>query len=559
MQINLGINTKTGKRHFIDSNVLKGHSVTIGSTRFGKSRFELLMIEALLNQCSYGGIVIDPHDSLVKNAKELLIAKNVINKRRIIHFRPSNLSDFTVGFNPIHSIGNHSDFHLSNSIMDSILRAFDQYKTTETPRLSRWLLNLILVLKITGRNLTDAKFLLNPKQNPVEVENILDDLESKDNPVSQMLLKEWRYFTELKSERTQTDLIEGVGNRLRNFLYDNDISSVINVDSDKSLGFDYLINNKKILLLDLKNMTQESKRLFGNLLISSLYLFGLSRTEEEAENNPFFVWIDEFQNWASREVAHCIEELGKFGIYFRTAFQGLYQVENKDDNDYLLSSFQNNAKMFTVFNTGKPKDVEELEKFLYAGTYNFKKTKDEIIVEKERTLQHWENIESITQSSSETETASDTTTDGMSNQYSLDDGYGERSGYNQTTNRTSTSGFNKTSGSSKTTTPTLVSMKQRFEEVSSRSFYSLDELRVKNQSEIFQLPRQHCLFKVRGETLVKLKVANVEIPALWDKLLRDQEIHQLKQPFSISKKAVVNSVSKSPVQKPKSNESIFGE
>jgi hypothetical protein len=68
--------------------------------------------------------------------------------------------------------------------------------------------------------------------------------------------------------------------------------------------------------------------LLGGLLVTSLGLAAYSRADlPESERRPFYIYVDEFQNFTTLAIANMLSELRKFGVGMVLAHQYLHQLE----------------------------------------------------------------------------------------------------------------------------------------------------------------------------------------------------------------------------------------
>lgn len=86
----------------------------------------------------------------------------------------------------------------------------------------------------------------------------------------------------------------------------------------------------KILLVNLSKgkLGADSSALLGGLLVTSLGLAAFSRANiGEEERRPFYVYVDEFQNFTTLMLANMLSELRKFGVGTVLAHQYLHQLD----------------------------------------------------------------------------------------------------------------------------------------------------------------------------------------------------------------------------------------
>ena len=73
---------------------------------------------------------------------------------------------------------------------------------------------------------------------------------------------------------------------------------------------------------------EDSAALLGGLLVTSLGLAAYSRADMlETERRPFFVYVDEFQNFTTLAIANMLSELRKYAVGMVLAHQYLHQLE----------------------------------------------------------------------------------------------------------------------------------------------------------------------------------------------------------------------------------------
>lgn len=89
------------------------------------------------------------------------------------------------------------------------------------------------------------------------------------------------------------------------------------------------MDKSQILLVNLAkgHIGSDASHLLGSLLLTSLSSASFSRVNiPESERQPFFVYLDEFQNYTTGSLVNMFSELRKFGIGFILAHQYLHQI-----------------------------------------------------------------------------------------------------------------------------------------------------------------------------------------------------------------------------------------
>ena len=130
-----------------------------------------------------------------------------------------------------------------------------------------------------------------------------------------------------------------------------------------------VMDRKKILLIKLnKGKLRESADLLGSLFMAKIQLAAFSRTDRlESARVPFYLYIDEFQNFASESFSVVLSEARKYGLSLIMAHQTLGQLPPD-----LQSIILGNTGIQVYFRINR-KDAQLLAKeaFTYSG-YNVK-------------------------------------------------------------------------------------------------------------------------------------------------------------------------------------------
>jgi TraM recognition site of TraD and TraG len=170
------------------------------------------------------------------------------------------------------------------------------------------------------------------------------------------------------SRAAQLQWTEPVTNKVNAFLSDERISQMLSVPKS-SFTLREIMDNRKILLLKLnKGKLKESADLLGSLYMAKLQLAAFSRTDiPEAARVPFYLYIDEFQNFASESFSVVLSEARKYGLSLIMAHQTLEQIPTE-----LRSVILGNAGIQVYFRMNRH-DAQLLAKeaFTYSG-YNVK-------------------------------------------------------------------------------------------------------------------------------------------------------------------------------------------
>lgn len=147
------------------------------------------------------------------------------------------------------------------------------------------------------------------------------------SPFTQDAREFWERYDRMKGKDTY---IQGTITRVQRFLFDP-ILQAVTVQAGRSLDVGRAIRERKIVLISLPERTLGAKgmELLGTLYLSRVRLatqrqFGLPETERV----PFFVYLDEFQRFASGDVESFVAEARGAKVGLTMAHQWRSQIED---------------------------------------------------------------------------------------------------------------------------------------------------------------------------------------------------------------------------------------
>ncbi|MEK7123455.1 MAG: CxxC-x17-CxxC domain-containing protein, partial [Patescibacteria group bacterium] len=147
-------------------------------------------------------------------------------------------------------------------------------------------------------------------------------------------------------------------NKLGQFVSNPIIRNIIGKPKS-SFDIRKIIDEKKILVMNLSKgkVGEDNMRLLGGMLITKLYLAAMGRVDiPEEERNDFYLYVDEFQNFATESFADILSEARKYRLNLILAHQYIAQMDEKVQD----AVFGNVGTMMT-FRVGAA-DAEILEK-----------------------------------------------------------------------------------------------------------------------------------------------------------------------------------------------------
>jgi Type IV secretion-system coupling protein DNA-binding domain len=334
------------------------HMYVIGASGSGKTKFLEFPIQQDIN-LGNGFCIIDPHGDLVEETKGFLAAyyQRTNDERifdRVIIVDPTDPT-YTVGFNVLETPEGVAPIEQAQELIMVFKRI---WASSWGARMEELMRNALISLSLAGLTLGHlSQFLTSqPFRSQVMAK------------VSHPIAKPYFERFDSMSKAAQLTWTEPVTNKVNAFLSDERISQMLSFPKS-SFNLREVMDKKKILLIKLnKGKLRESSDLLGSLFMAKIQLAAFSRTDiPESARVPFYLYIDEFQNFASESFSVILSEARKYGLSLIMAHQTLEQIPTE-----LRSIILGNTGIQVYFRTNRT-DAQLLAKeaFTYSG-YNVK-------------------------------------------------------------------------------------------------------------------------------------------------------------------------------------------
>lgn len=334
----------------------KSHFYVIGSTGTGKSKFLQYMILQNILECRGVGI-IDPHGDLIEDIK-VLLARTFKGENEgslaehVILIDPTDPNQ-TVAFNPLKKLPGVSSAEQANELICSFKKIWADSWGVRMEDLMR---NSLIALSEADLTLVELSTFLTDRNFREVV------LEKVKNPVSREYFKRFDVLT----DRGQISWIEPIMNKINAVFCDERIKQIFS--SPKStFNLREAMDQGKVILIKLdKGRLKDSANLLGGLLMAKIQMAAFSRSDiEQNKRVPFYLYIDEFQNFASESFSLILSEARKYGLYLTMVHQSLSQIP-EELRDLILSC----AGIQVYFRLGR-QDAQLIAKeaFAYSGSW----------------------------------------------------------------------------------------------------------------------------------------------------------------------------------------------
>lgn len=288
------------------------HIWAIGKTGTGKSTLIANMAIDDLKK-DRGLAVIDPHGDLCD------IILNYIPKHRIndvIYFNPAD-KDYPIVINPL-EVTNKEEAEL---VVSGIVSIFNKiFGFSWGPRLEYILRNSLMTLaQVPNSTLKDVPLLLTNKAYRQKIEETIQD---------ETMKQFWRDEFDKMPEKLQQEAISPILNKVGQFVTSPLIRTVIG-QPKSSISLDDVMNSGKILLANLSQgrLGEDNAALLGAMLITKLQLAAMHRVDmPEEKRRDFYLYVDEFQNFATGSFIKIMSEARKYRLNIMLANQYMAQI-----------------------------------------------------------------------------------------------------------------------------------------------------------------------------------------------------------------------------------------
>ena len=298
------------------------HFYIIGKTGVGKSELLKEMIKQDIDE-GHGVCVIDPHGDLIDDTLRYIPPKRAED---VILFDPSD-TERPVGLNLLEVESESQKHFITGAIINLMYKLYDPQRTGIIgPRFEHAVRNAMLTIMCEPgttfieivRVMTDQKYLkeLLPKVN---------------DPIVR------RYWTDQIAQTSdfhKSEVLDYIVSKFGRFVTNKMMRNIIG-QSKSSFDFRDVMDNGKILLVNLSKgkLGEENSTFLGLLIIPKILAAAMSRASiQEDQRRDFFLYVDEFQNFATPDFAVILSEARKYHLGLTVANQFIGQMDEEVKN-----------------------------------------------------------------------------------------------------------------------------------------------------------------------------------------------------------------------------------
>ncbi len=295
------------------------HMYIIGKTGTGKSEFLKEMILQDIEK-GYGVCAIDPHGEFIEDILQLVPPERAED---VIYFNPSDL-ERPMGMNMMEADTEEQKHFVVGSVIGLMYKLYDPHRTGIIgPRFEHAIRNTMLTIMSRKnstfielvRALTDEKFV-------EELMPLIND---------PMVKRYWTDQMAQTSDFHKSEVLDYIVSKFGRFVTNKTMRNIIG-QPVSAFNFRRAMDEKKIILCNLSKgiLGEEDAKFLGLILVPKVLTAAMSRQDIPMEKREdFFLYVDEFQNYATEDFATILSEARKYRLNLIVANQYISQIDEQ--------------------------------------------------------------------------------------------------------------------------------------------------------------------------------------------------------------------------------------
>lgn len=289
------------------------HMYVIGKSGVGKTT----MIENMMLADIYYGHgmgLLDPHgDSAEKMIRS--IPEHRMND--VVYFNPAD-TQHCIGFNILESVDENQRHLIASGLMGVFKKIWPDVWSA---RMEHIMNNTLLSL------------LENPGNTLLGINRVLVDRDFRRKIIAgvkdPVVKAFWVTEFEQWDDKYRTESIAPIQNKVGQFLATSIIRNIL-AQEKSTIDVRNIMDTNKLLIVNLSKgrIGEDASRLLGGLLVTKMQLAAMERVDmPEPERQDFYLYIDEFQNFATESFANILSEARKYRLCLIMAHQYIEQLD----------------------------------------------------------------------------------------------------------------------------------------------------------------------------------------------------------------------------------------
>lgn len=292
------------------------HVYIIGQTGAGKSGLLTLMTlsDIFYNQ---GYCIIDPHGDLATDNLKFIPKSRV---KDVVYFNPAD-TGYPVAFNPLEVTDPSRKPNICSEVIGVLKRMFGDSWGPRLEHILRY--TLLALLDRPSATLLDISRLLTDKDFRKETLDYCKDV---------TVLQFWKQEFGQWNDKQVNESIAPVLNKVGAFTANPIIRNIIG-QTKSSFDIRKIMDEGKILVVNLSKglIGEDNAAILGSFLVTKVQLAAMSRSDipDVSKRRPFYLYVDEFQNFATDSFAVILSEARKYGLNLTVANQYIAQMSDE--------------------------------------------------------------------------------------------------------------------------------------------------------------------------------------------------------------------------------------
>lgn len=289
------------------------HMYIIGQTGAGKSgTLALLALSDIYHNQGYA--IIDPHGDFAIDNMKFIPGSRIDD---VVYFNPADTA-FPLGFNPLEVTDPSMKSNISSEVIGVLKRMFGE----------SWGPRLEYILRYTILALLDR-----PETTMLDITRMLTDKKFRKETLSYckdtVVLQFWNVEFASWNDKFQAEAIAPVLNKVGAFTANPIIRNIIG-QPKSTFNIRQMMDDGKILIVNLSKglLGEDNSGILGSFLVTKIQLAAMSRSDipNIEDRRPFYLYVDEFQNFATDSFATILSEARKYGLNLTVANQYISQM-----------------------------------------------------------------------------------------------------------------------------------------------------------------------------------------------------------------------------------------
>jgi hypothetical protein len=273
---------------------------------------ELFALSDIFHNQGYA--IIDPHGDLAVNNMKFIPGSRM---KDVVYFNPADTAH-PVGFNPLEVTNPEQKSNISSEVIGVLKRMFGE----------SWGPRLEYILRYTILALLDR-----PETTMLDITRMLTDKKFRNETLTYcqdtVVLNFWKVEFASWNDKFVAEAVAPVLNKVGAFTANPVIRNIIG-QPKSTFNIRQIMDDGKILVVNLSKglIGEDNASILGSFLVTKIQLAAMSRSDipDIRDRRPFYLYVDEFQNFATDSFATILSEARKYGLNLTVANQYISQM-----------------------------------------------------------------------------------------------------------------------------------------------------------------------------------------------------------------------------------------